>query len=104
MQGLEIVRKCQRVYLEHYTSVLGSCTKEELEAFYGREVLMADRDLVESFDHEGSNEDEILKGASSDDVAVLVVGKFKLILTFLNLYLHIRLKFPNLWHNSVFQA
>jgi len=74
VKGLEIVRKCQRVYLEHYTSVLGSCTKEELEAFYGREVIMADRDLVESFDHEGSNEDEILKGASTDDVAVLVVG------------------------------
>jgi len=74
VKGLEIVRKCQRVYLEHYTSVLGSCTKEELEAFYGREVILADRDLVESFDHEGSNEDEILKGASTDDVAVLVVG------------------------------
>jgi len=74
VKGLEIVRKCQRVYLEHYTSVLGSCTKEELEAFYGREIIMADRDLVESFDHEGSNEDEILKGASTDDVAVLVVG------------------------------
>ena len=64
--------------MEHYTSVLGSCTKEELEAFYGREVILADRDLVESFDHEGSNEDEILKGASTDDVAVLVVGKRKL--------------------------
>jgi len=74
VKGLEVVRKCQRVYLEHYTSVLGSCTKEELEAFYGREVIMADRDLVESFDHEGSNEDEILKGATTDDVAVLVVG------------------------------
>jgi len=74
VKGLEIVRKCQRVYLEHYTSVLGSCTKEELEAFYGREVILADRDLVESFDHEGSNDDEILKDASTDDVAVLVVG------------------------------
>ena len=72
--------------MEHYTSVLGSCTKEELEAFYGREVIMADRDLVESFDHEGSNEDEILKGASTDDVAVLVVGKPKLTFTFLNSY------------------
>ena len=81
--------------MEHYTSVLGSCTKEELEAFYGREVIMADRDLVESFDHEGSNEDEILKGASTDDVAVLVVGKPKLTFTFLNSYLHIRLNCPN---------
>ena len=81
--------------MEHYTSVLGSCTKEELEAFYGREVIMADRDLVESFDHEGSNEDEILKGASTDDVAVLVVGKLKLTLTFLNSYFRIRLKSPN---------
>ena len=78
--------------MEHYTSVLGSCTKEELEAFYGREVILADRDLVESFDHEGSNDDEILKGASTDDVAVLVVGKLKLSNhTFLYSYLHIRL-------------
>ena len=78
--------------MEHYTSVLGSCTKEELEAFYGREVIMADRDLVESFDHEGSNEDEILKGATTDDVAVLVVGKLILSYNaFLNSYLHIRL-------------
>lgn len=38
------------------------------EAFYGREVIEADRELVES----GS--DEILAGADKTDIAFLVVG------------------------------
>ena len=38
------------------------------EAFYGKDLIVADRDLVET----GS--DEILKGADQDDVSLLVVG------------------------------
>lgn len=72
VRGLEIVRKCKRVYLEAYTSILMTADKESLEKFYGREVLLADRELVEG----GS--DEILTGAEKDgeegDVAFLVVG------------------------------
>lgn len=41
------------------------CFKED---FYGRSVILADRDAVE----QGS--DEILKGAANEDVAFLVVG------------------------------
>ncbi|XP_055851422.1 diphthine methyl ester synthase [Episyrphus balteatus] len=67
VKGLEIVRKCQRVFLESYTSILG-CPKEELEEFYGRPLLIADRDLVEQ------GADEILAGAETEDVALLVVG------------------------------
>lgn len=67
VKGLEIVRKCQRVFLESYTSILG-CPKEELEEFYGRPLLLADRDLVEQ------GADEILAGAETEDVALLVVG------------------------------
>jgi len=68
VKGLEIVRKCQRVYLEHYTSIL-TVGKEALEKFYGREILLADRDLVE----QGADE-EILATAKDEDVAFLVVG------------------------------
>lgn len=72
VRGLEVVRKCKRVYLEAYTSILMTADKETLEKFYGREVLLADRELVEG----GS--DEILAGAEKDgeegDVAFLVVG------------------------------
>uniref|UniRef100_A0A1A9WLZ1 diphthine methyl ester synthase n=1 Tax=Glossina brevipalpis TaxID=37001 RepID=A0A1A9WLZ1_9MUSC len=67
VKALEIVKRCSRVYLETYTSILG-CHKEELEVFYGRPLLLADRDLVEE------KSDEILTGASEEEVALLVVG------------------------------
>ncbi|KAJ5738735.1 Diphthine methyl ester synthase [Penicillium malachiteum] len=67
VRGLEIVKRADRVYLEAYTAVL-LVDKEKLEAFYGRPVIEADRELVET----GS--DEILAGADQADVAFLVVG------------------------------
>uniref|UniRef100_A0A673NP86 diphthine methyl ester synthase n=1 Tax=Sinocyclocheilus rhinocerous TaxID=307959 RepID=A0A673NP86_9TELE len=67
VKGLEIVRQCSRVYLEAYTSIL-TVGKEALEEYYGRELLLADRDMVEQ------QADEILKGAVVSDVAFLVVG------------------------------
>ncbi|KAJ8898256.1 hypothetical protein PR048_003616 [Dryococelus australis] len=67
VKGLEIVKKVDRVYLESYTSVL-SAGKDELEEFYGRHIIVADRDLVE----QGS--DQILLDAVDKDVAFLVVG------------------------------
>jgi len=66
-RGLKIVKSAKRVYLEAYTSIL-SVGKEALEEFYGREVILADREMVEQ------NSDEILKGAQTEDVAFLVVG------------------------------
>ncbi|KAJ5359481.1 Diphthine methyl ester synthase [Penicillium cataractarum] len=67
VRGLEIVKKAERVYLEAYTAIL-LVDKEKLEAFYGRPVIEADRELVET----GS--DEILAGADKADIAFLVVG------------------------------
>lgn len=68
VRGLEVVKKCKRVYLEAYTSILMAADKSSLEEFYGREVILADRELVET----GS--DQILENAQTDDVAFLVVG------------------------------
>lgn len=68
VRGLETVRKCKRVYLEAYTSILMAGDQGELERFYEREVILADRELVES----GS--DKILDGAKEHDIAFLVVG------------------------------
>lgn len=68
VRGLEAVKQCSRVYLEHYTSILMAASQEELEEFYGKPVILADRELVES----GS--DEILRDADKEDVAFLVVG------------------------------
>ncbi|XP_049784441.1 diphthine methyl ester synthase isoform X2 [Schistocerca cancellata] len=67
VKGLEVVRRADRVYLEAYTSIL--CDgKEALEQFYGRDLIIADRDLVEQ------RSSEILEAADVKDVAFLVVG------------------------------
>lgn len=68
VRGLETVKRCKRVYLEAYTSILMAASLETLETFYGKEVILADRELVET----GS--DQILEGAETDDIAFLVVG------------------------------
>ncbi|KAF2267402.1 diphthine synthase-like protein [Lojkania enalia] len=67
VKGLEIIKKAERVYLEAYTAILLVDT-DALEAFYGRSVIVADREMVES------SSDEILKDADKVDVAFLVVG------------------------------
>ncbi|RCI08351.1 hypothetical protein L249_8885 [Ophiocordyceps polyrhachis-furcata BCC 54312] len=67
VKGLEVVRKASRVYLEAYTSVL-LVDQSVLESYYGRPVIVADREMVES------NSDEILRDAQTLDVAFLVVG------------------------------
>ncbi len=67
VKGLNIVKAASRVYLEAYTSIL-SVGKEALEAFYGRDVILADRDMVEQ------DSDTILEGAEVSDIAFLVVG------------------------------
>ena len=70
VKGLEIVKKCDKVYLEHYTSVLYNVSDniEKLEDFYSKKVVLADREMVES------QSDEILDGSVDGDIAFLVVG------------------------------
>ena len=68
VNGLEAVKKAQKIYLETYTSFLTNATKKDLEKFYGKKIIEADRNLVE-------NEAEtILKDAKKNNVAFLVVG------------------------------
>ncbi|KAK9816927.1 hypothetical protein WJX72_007140 [[Myrmecia] bisecta] len=66
VRGLEAVKRCSRIYLEAYTSIL-LVPKEQLEAFYGKEIVVADREMVETAD-------AILAEADELDVAFLVVG------------------------------
>lgn len=68
VRGLETVKKCKRVFLEGYTSILMNASKEDLEKFYGKKITVAYREMVES------QSDEILADAKDDDVAFLVVG------------------------------
>ncbi|TIA75123.1 hypothetical protein E3P92_00863 [Wallemia ichthyophaga] len=67
VNGLEAVRKSERVYLEAYTSIL-LVDVQKLQDFYGRAVTIADRDMVET------ESEEILSRASEVDVSFLVVG------------------------------
>ncbi|KAK3623544.1 diphthine synthase [Elasticomyces elasticus] len=67
VKGLEIIQKAERVYLEAYTAVL-LVDQKQLESYYGRSVIIADREMVES------HSDDILADAHEKDVAFLVVG------------------------------
>jgi len=67
VKGLKAVKGCSRVYLEMYTAIL-MAQKEEIESVYEKEVILADRDMVES------NSDVLLSNADKEDVAFLVVG------------------------------
>jgi diphthine synthase len=69
VRGLELVKSSDKVFLEAYTSILGGVSKERLEAFYGKEVVVADRGLVEN-----EAEDLIIEPAKTESVAFLVVG------------------------------
>lgn len=67
VKGLEAIKTCSRVYLEAYTSILLVETNR-LEKFYGKEIIIADREMVET------QADEILSNAQEENVAFLVVG------------------------------
>lgn len=95
VRGLEAIKASERIYLEAYTSILGVgkdrlvrlCVLllaltplstpqlilrlirwNEQEAFYGKEIIVADRDMVET------ESDDILANADKVDVSFLVVG------------------------------
>ncbi|EDR30008.1 diphthine synthase, putative [Entamoeba dispar SAW760] len=67
VRGLEAVKSCDLVFLEHYTAIL-QCDIAKLEEFYGKKVIIGDRDLVET------EADQILEPAKTKNVALLVVG------------------------------
>ncbi|MEM3126684.1 MAG: diphthine synthase [Candidatus Woesearchaeota archaeon] len=67
LKGLEAIKKCDKVFLESYTSVLQTNVKE-LEKLYGKKIILAHRELVEQ------KSGEILKDAKKKNVAFLVIG------------------------------
>jgi len=67
IRGFNAIKKCSRVYLESYTSIL-HISQERLEEFYEKKIILADREMVES------QADEILRNAENEDIAFLVVG------------------------------
>ena len=80
INGLEAVKKCDVVYLENYTSIL-NCKKEDLEKFYGKKIILARRNLVES------DNNEILENAKIKNVALLIAGDPLVATTHIDLFL-----------------
>jgi len=67
VKGLEIVQKCDVVYLEEYTSLL-QCSFHDLAKLYDKEIILADRNTAEQGDK------KIVTDAKTKDVAFLVIG------------------------------
>lgn len=67
VKGLEAIKKSELVFLEYYTSILGSSVTK-LEDFYGKKIIIAHRNMVES------DSDKILEPAKTKNVSFLVVG------------------------------
>jgi len=67
VKGLEIIRKCDIVYAENYTSLL-QCTLKDLEKFYKKKIIAANRDASEQ------GAEKIVLEAKKKEVAFLVVG------------------------------
>ncbi|XP_057782114.1 probable diphthine methyl ester synthase [Salvia miltiorrhiza] len=72
LRGLEAIKKCSKVYMEAYTSLLSfgitSDGLSKLEKVYGRPIIVSDREMVEE------KADDMLLEAQVSDVAFLVVG------------------------------
>lgn len=68
LKGLETIKKCDKIYLENYTSKL-NCSVSALERLYKKKIIPADRNLVEK-----KIESTILKEAKKQDVALLIIG------------------------------
>src|SRR3989338_1625811 len=83
INGLEAIKKCDVVYLDNYTSIL-NCTKEQLEKFYNKKIILAGRNLVEA------DNNEIIENAKAKNVAFLVAGDPLIATTHIDLLLRAR--------------
>jgi len=68
VRGLDAVRSSDKVYLEYYTSILG-VNHSKLEEFYGKSIVLADRNFVEE-----QADEMLLDAAKFETISFLVVG------------------------------
>jgi diphthine synthase len=81
VRGLEYIKQSDYVYMEYYTSILG-IDSSKLEEYYGKKIILADREMIEiGFDK------EILEKAKANKVSLLVVGDPFSATTHIDLYL-----------------
>ena len=81
VRGLEYIKQLDYIYMEYYTSILG-IDSSKLEEYYGKKIILADREMIEiGFDK------EILEKAKTSKVSLLVVGDPFSATTHIDLYL-----------------
>ncbi len=68
VRGLELVQSSDYIYMEYYTSVLG-IDLDILSKYYGKEITLADREMIEN-----DFEEVIMEKAKDKTVSLLVVG------------------------------
>ena len=64
-KGLEIAKRCKKIYLENYTAEL-PYSINEMERSIGKKITIADREFVEGL--------KFLDEAKKTDVALLIYG------------------------------
>ncbi|MDK2870233.1 MAG: diphthine synthase [Pyrococcus sp.] len=69
LKGLEIARKCDKVYAEFYTSLMAGTTLEKIEELIGKKIIVLNREDVEM-----NFEKIVLPEAKEKDVAFLTAG------------------------------
>ncbi len=79
LREIEILKKCDLVYFENYTSLMNMSLKN-LEKLIKQKIIQADRELVE-------NGEEILENAKKKDIAFLVQGDALSATTHMDLFL-----------------
>src|SRR3989338_5154874 len=67
LKGLKKIKSSKEVYLENYTSLL-QCPAGDLENFYGKKIMPADRSLIEG------DSKEIIKKAKKENISILIPG------------------------------
>ena len=80
VKGMEAVQASDKVYLEMYTAIL-MISNERLSQFFNKEIVVADRDFVES----GCA--QMIEEAKTQTVSFLVVGDPFCATTHTDLYL-----------------
>ncbi|MEK6808786.1 MAG: diphthine synthase [Nanoarchaeota archaeon] len=80
IKGLEIIKRCDTIFLESYTSKL-DCKVSDLEELYKKKVIVADRNLIEN------SLNKILDSAKKQEVAILIIGDVFSATTHINILL-----------------